>query len=233
MTMALDPQWASESYRLVLLEILQGGSRIVATNQPELGARAGDVWLRHDVELSLEAALIAARIESGLSVSASYFLCLDSPFLANDAACAATAVELIALGHHVGLHLICRPNARREDLLGERALSAGRIGIDAACSVTLHCPGQRDSRLLAAMAPSPYVYDSYVDDDWMYLSDATGRWRYGSPSERLTPGHRPTQLLTHPYWWTLGSGLELDVSDAARREFLPQYFGAQPAPIGA
>ena len=35
-----------------------------------------------------------------------------------------------------------------------------------------------------------------------YISDSTGRWRYGHPIESVAfNARKPIQLLTHPIWW--------------------------------
>ncbi|MBR44946.1 MAG: GNAT family N-acetyltransferase, partial [Rhodospirillaceae bacterium] len=62
--------------------------------------------LRHDLDMSIEAALPIARIEAELGVAASYFVLLRgetyNPWTA--AACAGLR-QLLDLGHDIGLHL--------------------------------------------------------------------------------------------------------------------------------
>src|ERR1700756_2972812 len=65
----------------------------------------GDVLLRHDVDLSLDAALTLARLERDRGARATYFLMTESVFYNLDSARGREALdELRALGHAVGLH---------------------------------------------------------------------------------------------------------------------------------
>ena len=65
------------------------------------------VLLRHDVDLSLEAALAMAAVEADADVSSTYFLMTESVFynLASTEGVSAIA-RLRELGHRVGLHAV-------------------------------------------------------------------------------------------------------------------------------
>ena len=77
--------------------------------------RAGDLFLRHDVDLSLDAALAMARIEQELGARATYFLMTESRFYNLDSHAGRDAIaELRELGHSVGLHAVY-PNARLDE----------------------------------------------------------------------------------------------------------------------
>ena len=68
---------------------------------------AGDLFLRHDVDLSLEAALAMARLEHELGAHATYFLMRESVFYNLDSALGRDAIaELRDLGHAVALHAV-------------------------------------------------------------------------------------------------------------------------------
>src|SRR3954469_6109592 len=67
----------------------------------------GDLLLRHDVDLSLEAALELARLEAELDAPATYFLMTESVFYNLGSAVGREAIEeLRALGHRVALHAV-------------------------------------------------------------------------------------------------------------------------------
>jgi hypothetical protein len=80
------------------------------------------------------------------------------------------------------------------------------------------------------------VYGSAVKGKVAYISDSTGRWRYGQPLESAAfKARKPIQLLTHPIWWiqegeTANQKLErwlytdYDYNRATLREFLPKLF---------
>ena len=66
-----------------------------------------DVILRHDVDLSLDAALRMAELEAEAGAAATYFLMTRSEFYNLDAPSGVEAIErLRELGHRVGLHAV-------------------------------------------------------------------------------------------------------------------------------
>ena len=75
----------------------------------------GDLILRHDIDLSLDAALRLAELEAAAGARATYFLMTESVFynLASDEG-ERTLERLRELGHRVGLHAVYpRARARR------------------------------------------------------------------------------------------------------------------------
>jgi hypothetical protein len=148
--------------------------------------QAGDLFLRHDVDLSLDAALRLARLEREHGASATYFLMTESVFynLASHEGRAALE-ELRALGHRVGLHAI-HPRFVRDD---------------------------RFDPVMAWHNPDPeYVFDpvdgvvNVMQAPWFtkgrYRSDSNRHWREGCPHEELRAGSFEwLQLLVHPEIW--------------------------------
>ena len=148
--------------------------------------KPGDLLLRHDVDLSLDAALAMARLEAEMGVRATYFLMTRSAFynLASEPGERAVA-ELRALDHAVGHHAVY-PHV---DLDG------------------------RFDRVVAWHNPDPEFMSAPVDgavnvmeqpwfDPERYRSDSNQRWRHGSPREALARGEFDwLQLLTHPEIW--------------------------------
>jgi hypothetical protein len=80
------------------------------------------------------------------------------------------------------------------------------------------------------------VYGPAVRGDLAYISDSTGRWRYGHPLDsNAFRARKPIQLLIHPIWWIqegetvtqkLEDWLYRDYlnSRSALRDFLPKLF---------
>ena len=148
--------------------------------------RPGDLILRHDVDLSLDAALRLAELEHELGAQATYFLMTESVFynLASSEGRAAIG-RLRALGHHVGLHAVW-PRADLDD---------------------------RFDPVVAWHNPDPDYMNAPVDGavnvmqaPWFdldhYRSDSNQRWRHGCPHENLAAGRFEwLQLLTHPEIW--------------------------------
>ena len=79
------------------------------------GPERGTIYLRHDVDLSLDAALRMAELETEHGVSTTYLLMTESVFynLASSEGIAAIS-RLRELGHAVGLHAVY-PNVALDD----------------------------------------------------------------------------------------------------------------------
>ncbi len=148
--------------------------------------RPGDLLLRHDVDLSLEAALMLAELEAEEDVRATYFLMTQSVFYNLASAPGEATIErLRALGHAVGLHAMW-PRAELDD---------------------------RFDPVVAWHNPDPPYMSDPIDgaDNAMsprfflrecYRSDSNQSWRSGCPHEPLARGEFEwLQLLTHPEIW--------------------------------
>lgn len=147
---------------------------------------AGDLFLRHDVDMSLEAALEVAELESERGVTATYFLMTRSDFYNLDSRIGQRAIaRLRELGHAVGLHGLY-PDAQLDD---------------------------RFDPVFAWHTPEPEWMSAPVDgavnvmqEPWFdpahYRSDSNRRWRSGCPVEELRAGSFEwLQLLVHPEIW--------------------------------
>ena len=172
-----------DHYRELLEAAREGGYRFAHFDEPP---RRGDLLLRHDVDLSLEAALEVAELEADAGVSATYFLMTESVFynLASKVGVAALA-GLRALGHRVGLHAVY-PHAALDERFDP--------------VVAWHNP---DSGYMTAPIPGAVnvMQEGYFDPP-TYRSDSNQRWRSGCPHEELRSGGFPwLQLLTHPEIW--------------------------------
>jgi len=197
-----------DHYRELLDAIEAGGYRYATF---DAGPEDGSVLLRHDVDLSLDAALRLGRLEREHGATATYFLMTESVFynLASPHGRAALA-ELRDLGHAVGLHAVY-PRASRDD---------------------------RFDAVLAWHNPDPgYVHEpvsgfvNVMQPPWFtkgqYRSDSNQHWREGCPHEELARGTFPwLQLLVHPEIWVYEGGSMGDTMramlDAKHDEWLEQ-----------
>jgi len=197
-----------EHYRELLEAARTGGYRFATFDEPP--AR-GDLILRHDVDLSLDAALRMAELERDAGARATYFLMTESVFynLASSEGTAALA-RLRGLGHRVGLHAVY-PNA----VLDERFDPV----------VAWHNPDPE--YMSAPIAGAVNVMQEGWFDPPTYRSDSNQRWRFGCPHEELRAGAFPwLQLLTHPEIWaypgsTMGRTMRA-MLDAERERRLAQ-----------
>jgi hypothetical protein len=173
--------------------------------------REGDLFLRHDVDLSLEAARTMARLEHELGAQATYFMLTESVFynLASELG-RETIAELRDLGHAVGLHAV-HPRATRDDRF------------DAV--VAWHNPD--DAYLNEPVSGMVNVMQAPWFTKGRYRSDSNQHWREGCPHEELRAGaFEWLQLLVHPEIWvypgaTMGQTMRAMV--AAKQDELLGY----------
>jgi hypothetical protein len=144
------------------------------------------VILRHDVDVSLEAAVSLARLEAEAGVRATYFLMVESVFYNLASPVGVRAIEeLRRLGHAVGLHAVY-PRADLDDRFDP--------------VVAWHNPDPE--YMSAPIADASNVMESRFFDPEHYRSDSNQRWRHGCPHEALARGELEwLQLLTHPEIW--------------------------------
>jgi hypothetical protein len=196
-------------YRELLEAARAGGYRFASFDGPPA---AGDLLLRHDVDLSLDAALRMAELEAEADAHATYFLMTESVFynLASKEGVAAIG-RLRALGHAVGLHAVY-PNAR----------------LDARFDPVLAWHNPDLGYMTAPLDGAANAMEPMYFDPATYRSDSNQRWRHGCPHAELESGAFPwLQLLVHPEIWayegsTMGETMRsmLDAEHDRRLELL-------------
>jgi hypothetical protein len=170
-------------YRELLVAARAGGYRFARFGE---GPSDGDLVLRHDVDLSLGAALRMAELEHELGATATYFLMTESVFYNLASKEGDRAIErLRELGHPVGLHAVY-PNATLDERFDP--------------VVAWHNPEPETMR--APVAGAINVMEDRYFDPATYRSDSNQHWRSGCPHDDLRARSFPwLQLLIHPEIW--------------------------------
>ena len=172
-----------EHYREILEAARAGGYRFAYFgNDPE----RGDLFLRHDVDLSLEAALVMAEVEAELEAQATYLLMTESVFYNLASAEGVSAIaRLRELGHAVGLHAV-RPNVTLDERFDP--------------VISWHNP--RPEYISEEIPGAINTYGERYFSPQTYRSDSNQHWRAGCPHEELRAGAFPwLQILVHPAIW--------------------------------
>ena len=172
-----------QHYRELLESASDAGYRWSTFDQEP---QAGDILLRHDVDLSLDAALEMAELEAELGARSTYLLMTQSVFYNLGSSQGRRALNrLRELEHGVGLHAVW-PNLELDD---------------------------RFDPVVAWHNPDPDYMSEPVDgavnvmqppffDPEHYRSDSNQSWRHGCPHDDLRAGRFEwLQLLVHPEIW--------------------------------
>ena len=172
----------------------------------------GDVVCRHDVDLSLDAAVTMAEMEADLGVESTYFVLLTSPLYNAMRSTSREAIRRIeGLGHDVGLHfsthaypeLDRRPPAASVERRVRAELDVLNSLLEGTpTGVSFHIPpawalGAEFEGFTSAYAPAYFSESTYV-------ADSSQRWRDEPPA--VGPGDGPVQVLTHPGLWAETDG---------------------------
>jgi hypothetical protein len=172
-----------EHYAEILEAGKAGGYRFAAFGDvPE----RGEIYLRHDVDLSLDAALHMAEVEAEHGVMSTYLLMTRSVFYNLASSEGVDAIDRLRdLGHAVGLHAVY-PNVELDDRFDP--------------VVSWHNPDPE--RMSKAIPGAINVYAEPFFDRPLYRSDSNQHWRSGCPHEELRGGGFPwLQILAHPEIW--------------------------------
>jgi hypothetical protein len=196
-------------YRELLDAARAGGYRWAGFDAPP---EPGVVILRHDVDLSLDAALAVAELEAEAGAWSTWFLMTRSVFynLASHEGERAVA-RLRELGHRVAHHAVW-PHVDLDERFDP--------------VVAWHNPDPEYMR--APIEGATNVMTAPWFDPVHYRSDSNQHWRSGCPHEALARGEFEwLQLLTHPEIWAydgarMGETMQsfLDADRATRLEYL-------------
>lgn len=179
----------------------------VARGYEEADPTASHLIVRHDLDMSIEAALPVAAIESEAEWQAHYFVLMRS--IAYNPAAPDTLAGLrhiVRLGHALGLHFDA--SLYPDD---DEALEAGAARECAALEalieqpvtlISFHRPAKRLQGYPGRLAGRIHAYQPRFFTKMGYCSDSRGRWDYGHPLDHdAVAAGRALQLLTHPIWW--------------------------------
>jgi hypothetical protein len=196
-------------YRELLRSAREGGYRFAGFDRPPA---AGELLLRHDVDLSLDAAIVLAEAEAEEGAWSTFFLMTRSVFYNLASSEGERALErLRELGHRVAHHAVWP-----------------HVDLDSRFDTVVAWHNPDPEFMQAEIAGAVNVMRSPFFDPEHYRSDSNQRWRHGCPHDELRRGSFEwLQLLTHPEIWafegtTMRESMEsfLAADGAARLEHL-------------
>jgi hypothetical protein len=172
-----------EHYRELLEAAQAGGYRFAGFDRPP---RAGDLILRHDVDLSLDAAVRMAEVEAAAGAWSTWFLMTRSVFYNLGSAEGERAIAALReLGGRVAHHAVWP-----------------HVDLDERFEATVAWHNPDPEFMTGAIDGATNVMAAPWFDPDRYRSDSNQRWRHGCPHEELTAGRFEwLQLLVHPEIW--------------------------------
>ena len=167
--------------------------------------------LRHDLDMSIQAALPMAEIEHDLGITATYFVMVRSEMYNPLSPRSLSGLEGLArLGHDIGVHFDASLYPGVDSLDG--AAEGECAALEAVTGrpvefLSFHRPAEELQGLERKIAGRSHTYQPRFFNDMGYCSDSRGGWHHGHPLEHAAVAEgRALQLLTHPIWWHAGPG---------------------------
>lgn len=161
--------------------------------------------VRHDIDISIEAAVDMARVEDELGIKSTYMVWPRSPFYDMEEE-QGRLNKIESLGHEIGLHYDPEnrhPTSLSSELPRIKELRDRLEGIinRNICTISFHMPTDQILRGPQYIDGMVNAYSEILMQE--YISDSGGRWREGNPIESINsiPEEEIVQILTHPVWW--------------------------------
>lgn len=192
-------------YRALVEALLGRGYKVVGYGDAD--PAACHLILRHDLDMSIDAALPLARIETALGVKASYFFLLRGETYNLWTAAARDQIrQILDLGHEIGLHLdgslYSEDPAALDRAAAQECGALEALAGTAIETVSFHRPEKKLLGRDAEIAGRRHTYQPRFFTEMGYCSDSRGEWRHGHPFDHpVLAESRALQLLIHPIWW--------------------------------
>lgn len=180
---------------------------------------SGMIYLRHDVDFSLPAAVTMAEALQSEGIKSCFFVMLTSPLYSLLTAEGRSLVgAIISLGHDVRLHFdptVYQEPEMRSGLNFELALLRS-LTSQPQDVISFHRPADEVLRAPSQFYGVEHTYMAKWMSDIGYYADSRGQFRYGHPlqSEYFKCG-KSMQVLLHPEWWFCDGETPLDRINSA------------------
>jgi hypothetical protein len=204
--------FTSQSYKALLADL--EGHGFVAAGYAEAEPEKRHLILRHDLDMSIEAALTLAEIESALGMRAHYFVLLRTEMYNPWSEAGLSGLRRLRdMGHEVGLHfdasLYDDDDAAIDAAVAEECASLETIVGSPVTTVSFHRPIKRLQGHPGRLAGRIHAYQPRFFHEMGYCSDSRGAWLHGHPLDHPAVAEgRALQLLTHPIWWARSEPLD-------------------------
>src|SRR6185312_9389374 len=173
---------------------------------PRLRKKKSYIILRHDVDLSLDAALKMAEFEAKHNLRATYFILLHSTFYNALSGHNISIIKKISkLGHEIGLHYDTTffgssKSKKMKQISLESSILADIINRKIT-SIAQHNPSITQDLEIKTTPGFMDPMKSESFQDALYISDSIQNWRRGCMCNHINKGESKLHILTHTIWW--------------------------------
>jgi len=191
--------------------------------------------LRHDVDLSVEKALLMAELEQSLGVSATYFFLLSTDFYNIASENTHTKIKQIQnMGHEIGLHFdeikYQNSNDTKDILLhlfNEVKVMELILGTTIR-AVSMHRPSAITLEANYSLGDIVNSYSKVFFHEFKYVSDSRRLWREDVVNIINSGEFNKLHILTHPFWY---NNKELtakeSLSEYIKKASMERYYGVK------
>ena len=176
------------------------------------------VILRHDIDNSIERAVVMAELEATLGVKSTYFVLLTSDFYNPSSKKSLKGLKHIQqLGHEIGLHFDEMAYEGMVDVVStikREAKILSDIIETSVTTVSMHRPSTTTLEANYALSPMVNSYGKTFFNDFKYLSDSRRRWREPVLDIINSGQYNRLHILTHAIWY---NEVEEDIHDSIKR----------------
>ena len=166
------------------------------------------LWLRHDIDLSIENAVELAKLEAKYGVKSTFFVYLRSPFYNPfEKESTKRIQEILSYGHEIGLHFdeavyeISSLNDLEDKIAKESKTLEEAFGTKIH-AVSFHRPAKHLLGSSVSLKGYVHTYQKEFTEEARYIADSRGRWPMGSLCETISSGkYKRIHALLHPVWW--------------------------------
>lgn len=163
------------------------------------------VVLRHDIDNSIEKAVVIAEMERKMEVRSTFFVLLRTDFYNPVSKKGMAGLKKIqALGHEIGLHFDEMAYDALDGIVDaikhEAGILSNIIG-SPVTTVSMHRPSQKTLDANYDLNPMVNSYGKTFFNDFKYLSDSRRRWREPVLDIIKSSQYERLHILTHPIWY--------------------------------
>lgn len=195
--MKMNEKFTEDEYRNLMEAFLRSGYSFELFDGKYSAQKT--VYLRHDIDFSVEFAYEAAAIDRSMGISSTFFFLPNSELYNLYSKRNFDLINgIIEMGHDVCLHVDLEFLSRLETVSACFKMYYPHAKTNV---ISFHQPGRIPSNYCLPKGVID-VYSSQFFSEIEYASDSGGEWKYESPLRRLAFERKSSfQLLTHPIWW--------------------------------